>query len=96
MAWLILLLGLVVLVACFTLPREIGKEDEPLTSTRLEVPDVEQLILRMRQRRQPPRPRPAAAPRVMPQPAPVEPPPAMGAPQPVLTDTSPEGPLDAA
>jgi hypothetical protein len=83
---LVALVGLTVLGWCALMPREIGREDEPLTSIRLRGPDMEGLALRMSQRNQRPRPvrasRPAAAPPPPPMP---EAPSAMGAPQPVLS-----------
>jgi hypothetical protein len=78
------MMGLAAVAVCFLMPREIGKEDEPLTNVRLKMPDVEGAMLRMRQPRRP-RPvagQPAAA---VQQPMP-EVPSAMGAPQPVLTE----------
>jgi hypothetical protein len=82
---LIALLGLTVLVWCALMPREIGREDEPLTNVRLKRPDLEGLVLSISQRNQ--RPRPGRAPRATmapPQPMP-EGPSAMGAPQPVIS-----------
>lgn len=78
---MMLTLGLAVLVACVLMPREIGKEDMPLTSIRVKMPDVEGLALRMRAPR---RPTPRRAPALV-TPPPEEGPSAMGAPQPVLT-----------
>jgi hypothetical protein len=87
MIGMILLLGLAVLAACALMPREIGREDDPLTNIRLELPDVQRLALRMRAARGA---TPRQSPRrlvVPPPPAPVAPegPSAMGAPQPVLS-----------
>ncbi|HEX6511795.1 MAG TPA: hypothetical protein VF157_05825 [Chloroflexota bacterium] len=73
MIWLVLLLGLVALAGCYLLPREIGKEDDPLPSVRVELPDFTRVASRLH--------RPAA--RAQPRPAN---PPAMGATQPVLTE----------
>ena len=35
MGWLAVILGLTVLLACFLLPREIGREDQPLVEVKL-------------------------------------------------------------
>ena len=78
---MMLTLGLAVLLACVLMPREIGKEDLPLSSVRVKLPDVEGLALRMRAPRRPtPRPAPALV-----TPPPEDGPSAMGAPQPVLS-----------
>lgn len=76
---MMLVLGLAVLLACALMPREIGKEDMPLSSVRVPLPDVQGLALRMRAPRRP-APRPALV-----TPPPPEGPSAMGAPQPILT-----------
>ena len=80
---MLLLLGLTVLAACALMPREIGREDEPLTNIRLPLPDVQGIALRIRAPRRP-SPRVISAPVVIPPAAPPEGPSAMGAPQPVL------------
>jgi hypothetical protein len=84
---MMLLLGFAVLVACALMPREIGKEDEPLSNIRLELPDMERLALRLSSRSRRPSPRPLSRPAIVPPPPPAtsEGPSAMGAPQPVLT-----------
>ena len=86
MGWLAVFLGLIVLLACFLLPREIGREDEPLVEVKLPRPDLEQLALRMHLRNKV-RPSAANARRATPAgSASPEPPSAMGAPQPILSD----------
>jgi len=85
---MMLALGLAVLGACALMPREIGREDEPLSSIRVSLPDVQGMALRMRQPRRP-QLRPAAAPHpvaLQPDTSPVEGPSALGALQPVLTE----------
>jgi hypothetical protein len=91
--WLVILMGIILLGTCFLLPREIGKEDEPLSSVRLSPPSVERLAARMSRSSRPHR-RSAVAPRRSPpdEPSSPEPPSAMGAPQPILTE-SPAGSL---
>ncbi|MFI5268796.1 MAG: hypothetical protein ACHQ7M_15585 [Chloroflexota bacterium] len=85
---MMLILGGAVLAWCALMPREIGREDEPLSSIRLELPDPRRLALRMSAPRRP-APRRASRPAIVPPPPAPEPepegPPAMGAPQPVLT-----------
>ena len=53
LGWLVAILGLVALAACWWLPREIGKEDEPVVDVHIDLPSIEDLALRLR------RPRPA-------------------------------------
>jgi hypothetical protein len=71
LVWLTLLLGLTVVVWCVLAPREIGKEDEPLTRVRVRMPDVEGWALRMSQHNA--RPRRSAAPAPVPPPVVEEP-----------------------
>ena len=86
LSWLVLLLGLVAVGASIVLPREIGKEEEPIVDLHRDLPRVEDAMLRMRARLRPPHGPSAAA--LQPDPPPpdqreVEAP-AMGATQPVL------------
>ena len=89
---LIAMLGLTVLAWCALMPREIGREDEPLTNIRLRAPDMEGLALKISQRHARPRParpiRPVEPPSSRPAP---EGPSAMGAPQPVLSQDAATG-----
>jgi len=97
LAWLALVLGLVVLAAAFVLPREIGKEDEPVLPVHVDLPSMEALAERVRAARLPfrratngsRRLAAAPAPSAVPEPPAPEPPQAMGAPQPVLTQATP-------
>jgi hypothetical protein len=83
MIWLMLLMGAILLGACFLLPREIGHEETPLSNIRLKRPDMEGLALRLNPPKRRMRPRPVIAPASAFEP---DAPSAMGAPQPVLTE----------
>jgi hypothetical protein len=96
LVWLVLVLGVVVLAACWFMPREVGKEDEPIVNVRVDLPSIEEMSARMHDVRLPFRRGGAAASRATatelppsetaPAAAPPEPTPSpMGAPQPVLS-----------
>jgi len=95
LVWLVLILGLVALAACWFMPREVGKEDEPIVQVHVDLPSIEHMSARMRAVRLPFH-RAGVAPRTsmseLPdsEPAAAEVPPSpMGAPQPVLSQELP-------
>ena len=96
LVWLVAILGLVVLGACWFMPREVGKEDEPIVDMHVDLPSIEELSARMHDVRLPFRRGTSARPgatltelpgtQTAPEPAaPQAPPSPMGAPQPVLS-----------
>lgn len=55
LGWAAFLAGLIVVAACVLLPREIGKEAEPLVDFSVDLPPVETILSRLsgRTRRRP-------------------------------------------
>lgn len=83
---IVLIMGLFVVASCFFMPREIGKEDEPLVNARIDLPRMEDIAARVHEAksrfREHSHKRPVAEA--------AAPPSAMGAPQPVLSQEPPE------
>jgi hypothetical protein len=77
-------MGLFVVAGCFLLPREIGKEDEPVANLHIDLPRVEDIAAHVRDARWRfvERAKRRATPPVTATPAPS----ALGAPQPMLNE----------